>query len=216
MYTVLIVMVVYIHSYYLEAQQYNVALFLQNFTGTKGVGRTANYLFFCISGYLFARNIKNINDVWTKMKKRWCTLLLPYLLWNLIFVLWYVVLENVPGVSGFNNSSGIVEKYWEQPILESLYDLFIAPAAFQLWFLRDLLVMLVFTPILWWIAKRQWMVSLIMALCSTILSVADIFLVGNYHRCTEMGYRRLLSTKMGDCCQFNHICRICRLFGIGK
>lgn len=45
MYTVLIVMVVYIHSYYLEAQQYNVALFLQNFTGTKGVGRTANYLF---------------------------------------------------------------------------------------------------------------------------------------------------------------------------
>ena len=48
------------------------------------------------------------------------------------------------------------------------------------------------------------------------LSVADIFLVGNYHRCTEMGYRRLLSTKMGDCCQFNHICRICRLFGIGK
>lgn len=84
------------------------------------------------------------------------------------FVLWYVVLENVPGVSGFNNSSGIVEKYWEQPILESLYDLFIAPAAFQLWFLRDLLVMLVFTPILWWIAKRQWMVSLIMALCSTI------------------------------------------------
>lgn len=168
MYTVLIVMVVYIHSYYLEAQQYNVALFLQNFTGTKGVGRTANYLFFCISGYLFARNIKNINDVWTKMKKRWCTLLLPYLLWNLIFVLWYVVLENMPGVSGFNNSSGIVEKYWEQPILESLYDLFIAPAAFQLWFLRDLLVMLVFTPILWWIAKRQWMVSLIMALCSTI------------------------------------------------
>lgn len=55
MYTVLIVMVVYIHSYYLEAQQYNVALFLQNFTGTKGVGRTANYLFFCI--FVIVRSI---------------------------------------------------------------------------------------------------------------------------------------------------------------
>lgn len=169
LYTILIIMVVYIHSYYLEAQQYNVALFLQNFTGAKGVGRIANYLFFCISGYLFARNIKNINDVWAKIKKRWRTLLLPYLLWNLIFVLWYVILENIPGVSRFNNSSGIIEKYWEQPILESIYDLFIAPAAFQLWFLRDLLVMLVFTPILWWVARRQWMVALIMALCSTIV-----------------------------------------------
>lgn len=162
-------MVVYIHSYYLESQQYNIALFLQNLTGAKGICRIANCLFFCISGYLFARNIKNISDVWKKMKKRWRTLLLPYLLWNLIFILWYVVLENVPGVSRFNNSGGIIEKYWDQPILESLYDLFIAPAAFQLWFLRDLFIMLIFTPILWWIARRQWIVALIMALCSTIV-----------------------------------------------
>lgn len=33
LYTVLIVMVVYIHSYYLEAEQYSISLFLQKLTG---------------------------------------------------------------------------------------------------------------------------------------------------------------------------------------
>lgn len=32
-YTLLIIMVVYIHSYYLEAEQYSIALFLQKLTG---------------------------------------------------------------------------------------------------------------------------------------------------------------------------------------
>lgn len=32
-YTLLIIMVVYIHSYYLEAEQYPTALFLQKLTG---------------------------------------------------------------------------------------------------------------------------------------------------------------------------------------
>jgi hypothetical protein len=29
--------------------------------------------------------------------------------------------------------------------------------------------MLVFTPVLWWMAKKQWIVALIMALCSTVV-----------------------------------------------
>lgn len=86
LYTLLIVMVVYIHSYYLEAEQYPFALFLQKFTGTSGLCRVANSLFFCISGYLFARNINNFSEVFQKQRKRMRTLLVPYILWNLIFV----------------------------------------------------------------------------------------------------------------------------------
>lgn len=37
-YTLLIIMVVYIHSYYLEAEQYPTALFLQKLTGGVFVG----------------------------------------------------------------------------------------------------------------------------------------------------------------------------------
>lgn len=167
LYTVLIVMVVYIHSSYIEANQYDIARFLQNLTGG-GICRIANCLFFCISGYLFARNIHSVNDIWPKLLKRTRTLLLPYLLWNIIFVLWYVVIENLPGISAFSNTP-VVEAYSSQSVGETLYSLFIAPAAFQLWFLRDLMVMLLFTPLLWWIARKQWIVALVLALASTFV-----------------------------------------------
>lgn len=166
LYTVLIIMVVYIHSYYLEAEYYTFAVNLQKFIGN-GICRIANCLFFCISGYLFARNINSSKDVWTKLKKRWKTLVPPYILWNIIFVLWYVVLAITPGVSRFNNSGGILESYQNQPFYDTLYDMFIDPAAFQLWFLRDLLVMLLFTPVLFWITRKSWVVAMVLALCST-------------------------------------------------
>ena len=173
LYAVLIVMVVYIHSVYIEANQYDVARFLEKLTGG-GICRIANCMFFCISGYLFARNIHSVNDICPKLLKRTRTLLLPYLLWNIIFVLWYVIIENLPGIREFNNTH-IVKAYASQSVGETLYSLFIAPAAFQLWFLRDLIVMLLFTPLLWWIARKQWIVALILAIASTFVYVWLIY-----------------------------------------
>ena len=62
-----------------------------------------------------------------------------------------------------------MEKLLNQPIHKNLYNLFISPAAFQLWFLRDLFMMLMFSPLLWWIAKRRYTVALIIAILSTIV-----------------------------------------------
>lgn len=160
-YTLLIIMVVYIHSYYLEAEQYSIALFLQKLTG--GICRIANCMFFCISGYLFTRNIHTIQEVGLKLMKRIRTLLIPYMLWNVIFVLWYVVLALIPGLSRFNNSSDMLDGYFGGTLWESFYNLFVKPAAFQLWFLRDLLVMLALTPLLWWITQKSWIVAVIAA-----------------------------------------------------
>lgn len=167
-YTLLIIMVVYIHSYYLEAEQYPTALFLQKLTGG-GICRIANCLFFCISGYLFARNVHTLREAGLKLKKRIRTLLVPYMLWNVIFVLWYVALALIPGLSRFNNSAGLLDGFLEVTAWECLYNLFCAPAAFQLWFLRDLLVMLAFTPLLWWVAKRHWIIALVIAYCFTFI-----------------------------------------------
>ena len=168
LYTLLIIMVVYIHSYYLEAEQYSVALFLQKLTGG-GLCRVANSLFFCISGYLFARNINNFREVFQKQRKRMRTLLVPYILWNLIFVGWYVVLEYTPGVSRFNNSVGLVSQFMGQSVWEAFYNIFLTPVAFQLWFLRDLLGMLVLTPLLYYSAKKQVALTLLLAFGMTFV-----------------------------------------------
>lgn len=174
LYTLLIIMVVYIHSYYLEAEQYFAALFLQKLTG-HGICRIANCLFFCISGYLFARNINSILDVWKKQKKRLHTLAIPYMLWNVIFVSWYVLLALIPGLERFNNSTDILDNLMDTSVWGIFHLLFVTPAAFQLWFLRDLLVMLLFTPLMCWLAKKSWVVALIISLALTPLYAWQLY-----------------------------------------
>lgn len=168
LYTMLIIMVVYIHSYYLQGEAYPVANFLQRFTGW-GICSVANCLFFAISGYLFARNVPDSNTAVRKSLKRIKTLLPPYLIWNVLFVLVYVILDLIPGVSKFNNNGGMLEQLTQQPVADTLHYLFVKPAAFQLWFIRDLLVMFLVTPILCYIARRNWWMALILAFASTFI-----------------------------------------------
>ena len=120
-------------------------------------------MFFCMSGYLFARNVHTAQEVGLKLKKRLRTLLIPYVLWNVIFVLWYVILALIPVLSRFNNSSDMLDGYFGGTLWKSFYNLFVKPTAFQLWFLRDLLVMLTLTPLLWWITQKSWIVAVIAA-----------------------------------------------------
>lgn len=168
LYTLLIIMVVHIHSTYLEMEGKPVATFLVAVT-RDGIAGVANTLFFAISGFLFARNVLDTRDVFGKMKKRGRSLVVPYLLWNLIFVGTFIVLENLPGVRGFINGSGTLERFASQPVWDSVKELFGGPAAFQLWFLRDLIVMILLTPVLWWIAKKSWQVAAVAALLSSII-----------------------------------------------
>lgn len=167
-YTILITMVVYIHSYYPQGEAYPIVAFLQNFTG-HGICAVANCLFFAISGYLFARNVTNTNSVERKSLKRIKTLLPPYLIWNVLFVLVYVVLDLIPSISRFNNNGSIIETLIHRPLADILYYLFVSPVAFQLWFIRDLLVMFLTTPILCYIAYKKCWLALLLALASTLV-----------------------------------------------
>lgn len=153
-------MVVYIHNKYLEADQYPSAQFIQNLIGG-GICRIANCLFFCMSGYLFARNIASSNSVKDKVVKRIKTLLPPYILWNLIFVFVYICLDLIPILNKYNNNIGIIDSYYKQTIIENIYYIFVKPAAFQLWFIRDLIIMFIFTPVLCYISRKSlWLTAL--------------------------------------------------------
>lgn len=163
--TILIIMVIYVHSCYQEAEQYSTALFLQKLTSN--ICSIANCLFFCISGYLFAYSIQQFNDIYFKLQKRLYTLLLPYIFWNIIFVLWYVMLDIIPGMEQWVNNPDMIGQLLNRSISEILHFLFIKPVAFQLWFLRDLLIMMALSPLLWSWAKRNWQSAVIAAFCLT-------------------------------------------------
>lgn len=151
MYSILIFMVIFAHSSYAEAANYHFAYMVQQFVG--GLCFVANALFFAISGYLFFNKVNAIVDCRPKIVKRLKTLLIPYLIWNLIFVLWYVVLKITPGASSYTNSD-MLTKVFGGGFLKALYELFIVPAGFHLWFLRDLIIYVLISPILYLALKH--------------------------------------------------------------
>lgn len=151
--TVAILLVLLLHSYYMETANYSMAQWVQLFTGTSGLSGVAVPLFYFMSGLLFYKNVTCMKDCLTGIRKRVRSLLVPYILWNIIFVCWYVVLHLTPGVSQFVNSDMLCHFSIVHP-LESLEYLLVKPAGFQLWFLRDLMVYVAFTPLLWILLKR--------------------------------------------------------------
>lgn len=77
---------------------------------------------------------------------------MPYVLWNIIFVLWYVVLQNIPAISGFVNSD-MVTKVLGGGMLAGLKELIWVPAGFHLWFVRDLILYVLLSPALFYLCK---------------------------------------------------------------
>lgn len=107
-----------------------------------GITRVAVPCFFLISGYLFFigfENGWNWKKYTQKLGRRVNTLLIPYLVWNVICAFLIFVGSKMHLIT--------------QPVLLqklNLYDIFISPINIPLWFLRDLIVVVVITPVLYY------------------------------------------------------------------
>lgn len=132
-------------------------------------------LFFFISGYLFFFQKEfNRQEYLRKLKKRVKTLLVPYLLWNLIAIIFQVV-RLIPFFSSifpgaykseihlsfirvfntfFNNTdtNGIIVSPIEYTMTEIINEPF--PIDIPLWYIRDLMVMIIISPIIYWMIKK--------------------------------------------------------------
>lgn len=168
-----IILVLYIHSgfheYPHEIAGMSFNIYMQELISGK-IGRCAVPLFYAISGYLFFYNIENgIKDVWKKMKKRVRTLLIPYLIACLFLPIFLVIIECVPGIERFVNFDNFSENL-KLPIWQLLVFLYFdsgtgSPCAFHLWFLRDLIIIVTLSPILYWVRNSKassWFVCLLL------------------------------------------------------
>lgn len=154
----LMVMVVFLHSYNLEIkftsgtkfinQGYNS--FMQELI-SQGVTRIAVPLFFTISGYLFFLSIKDgsLLEFLSRYRKRSKTLVLPYLIWSIYGVLFYLILQSIPFSKPFFTKE-LISGY---SVTQFLSTIFINPIPYQLWFIRDLIVLILLSPILYWLIK---------------------------------------------------------------
>lgn len=118
------------------------------------LARSAVPLFFFISGYLLFRRRETYGSV---LKKKARTLLVPYLLWNGIVVGLFALGQSAPYVSRFfQDESSRVAHY----TLFQWLDAFLGlnghgyPAAYQFWFVRDLMILTALFPLAGWLLRH--------------------------------------------------------------
>jgi surface polysaccharide O-acyltransferase-like enzyme len=151
-----IVLVVLIHAKTDGSMNPNLGAFyycnalVQNFIG-EGIARTAVPLFFAFSGFLFFATLEpTVQAFRRKLAARAKSLVIPYLLWNALGILLLFLLEQAYGNTPFMGEK-IIRNY---TILDWLARLFLHPVQFQFWFLLDLAVYFLASPLLYILLKR--------------------------------------------------------------
>ena len=131
--------------------------FFQNFIASTWGGSCVAFLFI-LSGFLFFRNFNlSLNSYLEKLKSRFWTLLVPYLFWNLALLARVLIVLNIPATSSI--IQGHYKKYVEDYSFANFIDCLTGyrsgyPITFHFWYVRDLIVMVILSPVFLLVARK--------------------------------------------------------------
>lgn len=95
--------------------------------------------FFTVSGFLFFYNVNNYIDIFNKIKRRITSLVVPFLLWNLIAMIWSII---------------VLKK--DLVILEIIKGFTYEPYNGVLWYVFVLIILMLLSPILYlWLSRND-------------------------------------------------------------
>ncbi|MEG1660078.1 MAG: acyltransferase family protein [Bacteroides sp.] len=147
-----------------EQVVYPVFQFFRNLS-SEVVGRLSVPMFFLIAGFLFFQAIPfNKACYLRKLKSRFHSLLLPYMFWNSFTILAFFFLQQVMGFSQLAYGSAPLVAQWEATdYLRCFWDIRPPhyPLDYPLWFIRDLMVTMLLSPLLYLLFKRFKQVALL-------------------------------------------------------
>lgn len=168
----LALLVVLIHTGY-TSDKNDFAFYLGNMI-SNNLANIAVPTFFFISGYLFfSKYIKfEYKDYIAIIVKKSKTLLLPYIIWNLIMYIyiaaWHLISD---GTLGDIQPWELYKIFWAKDdgyVVTSpfgyQFSILCSPICGVLWFIRDLMVVMLLSPLIWWIVRRLQMWSIILFL----------------------------------------------------
>ncbi len=168
-----IIMVVFIHSYnniinlnsVSKRIEWEFNLFFQNLF-SNGITRIAVPIFFLLSGLLFFKDFNTNSEIthkfFVKIKKRIRTLFIPYMFWSLLGVVIYYCLQTA-SVSKLFFTKELIVNYSLGQLLNRI---FIDPIPYQLWFIRDLMLLVFISPILYFLLKKTFILYISIILMS--------------------------------------------------
>ena len=123
----------------------------------EAICRLAVPLFFLISGYLFFNGLEDWNkEVYLdKMKRRSRSLLVPYILWNLLAVLFFYSYSafrmHMKGEAFMSFSEQLQEWGWLRVFWDCDKGL---PLNYSLWYIRDLILFVIASPLIHFVLKK--------------------------------------------------------------
>lgn len=165
------------------------------------IGHIAVPMFLLISGCLFFKKLETWNKViWIeKLKKRVNSLAIPYIIWNIMPIIVMIGL-----ILPKQNCNILMMEYitsiWDRGVLSTFWNarggeqntylgfkLFVStPENTPLWFMRDLMVLLIFSPLIHWFLKKMKYVYIVLCFLLFLLigtpstGVLLFFSVGAY------------------------------------
>lgn len=148
---ILAVFVMYIYAknlpYYDFGDAHGTLIYVLNQILSETFGRVGVPFFFLQSGYwMFRYDIFDTQSgvLKRKLKKKVRSLGVPYLLWNTLGLLFFLIVTRLPGMPFRIYEGKIVEITWNN-IFEGV---FLHKFYFPYWFMADLIVLTVFSPVL--------------------------------------------------------------------
>ena len=131
------------------------------------LGGSAVPLFFLFASYLqFSKN----DTYLVLLKKKGKSLLIPYILWTVITIILYLISQAIPQTSGFfQNPINIIRNWSFVDYLKAFtYHNRVYPLVYQFWFLRDLMILIILSPIIKFLCSK---------FPGTMLIIASVFAI---------------------------------------
>jgi len=123
----------------LDGINFTIQYFISN-----GLARFRVPMFFIISGYFFVRAIHRPHDGFAnQFTKRLRTIAVPYLAWSILGLLLYAIMQWPQATRGLFPNNPV----WGLRAVDVLRKILLDPIPYQLWFLRDLMVLFALSPL---------------------------------------------------------------------
>lgn len=175
----LALLVVLIHTAY-TSNKSDFAFYLGKFF-SENLASIAVPTFFFMSGYLFFAKYEKFGrkEYVTMLNKKSKTLLFPYLIWNLItyayIVIWHLISDrtvgDIPPWDLYRIFWAVNDGHVATSLLGYKFSILCSPICGVLWFIRDLMVAMLLSPIIWLIVKNLRLWALVIFLVPWIMKI---------------------------------------------
>lgn len=140
-----------------------IVTYLKYFIGTI-LGEAAVPLFFLFSAYLQFRKKDNYMQL---LRKKCKSVLFPFIIWTLLYVLFNFIGQNMSKISMFISEIKVLEwNFGDWINIFWTYSDGKYPLVSQFWFLRDLIIMIIISPLIEIFGKKSPFLLFIVAFCS--------------------------------------------------